>query len=57
MEQANRDSASQGVWRTLTDFRRCSKGVYAEFEADARAHRRGLWAGEFEQLGLWRKGY
>jgi endonuclease YncB( thermonuclease family) len=37
------------------DFRRYSNGFYAELEADARGHRRGLWAGEFERPSAWRK--
>jgi endonuclease YncB( thermonuclease family) len=37
------------------DFRRYSKGAYADEEAQARAARRGLWAGEFEVPAQWRK--
>jgi endonuclease YncB( thermonuclease family) len=37
------------------DFRRYSKGAYADEEAQARAARRGLWAGEFEVPAQWRR--
>ena len=37
------------------DYRFFSKGYYAAAEADARAARRGLWAGEFQQPQAWRK--
>ena len=36
------------------DYHRYSKGTYAAIEADARHHRRGLWAGEFENPAGWR---
>lgn len=37
------------------DYKFFSKGYYAATEADARAARRGLWAGEFQQPRAWRK--
>ncbi len=37
------------------DFERYSKGAYADEEVQARAARRGLWAGEFEVPAQWRK--
>lgn len=37
------------------DYKFFSKGYYAAVEADARAARRGLWAGEFLQPQAWRK--
>ena len=38
------------------DYRRHSKGRYASAEQEARAAKRGLWAGEFERPSEWRKG-
>lgn len=37
------------------DYKFFSKGYYAAAEADARAAKRGLWAGEFQQPQAWRK--
>ncbi len=37
------------------DYPRHSRGRYAAAERDAREARRGLWAGEFENPGAWRK--
>ncbi len=37
------------------DYKVFSKGYYAAVEADARAARRGLWAGEFQSPQAWRK--
>ncbi|PJB72103.1 MAG: hypothetical protein CO093_03720 [Alphaproteobacteria bacterium CG_4_9_14_3_um_filter_47_13] len=37
------------------DYRFFSKGYYAVAETDARAARRGLWAGEFQSPQAWRK--
>ena len=37
------------------DYKFFSKGYYAAAEGDARAARRGLWAGEFQQQQAWRK--
>ena len=37
------------------DYARHSKGRYAAAERDARAARRGIWAGEFEDPAAWRK--
>ena len=37
------------------DYKFFSKGYYSVVEADARAARRGLWAGEFQQPQAWRK--
>ena len=37
------------------DYARHSKGRYAAAERDARAARRGLWAGTFEEPAVWRK--
>ena len=37
------------------DFRRYSNGAYADEEAQARAAKRGLWAGEFEVPAQWRR--
>ena len=37
------------------DYPRHSKGRYAAAERDARAARRGIWAGEFEEPAAWRK--
>ena len=37
------------------DYARHSKGRYAAAERDARAARRGIWAGESEDPAAWRK--
>ena len=37
------------------DYARHSRGRYAAAEREAREARRGLWAGEFENPGEWRK--
>ena len=37
------------------DYRQYSKGRYAAGEAEARAGRRGVWAGEFQKPWTWRK--
>jgi endonuclease YncB( thermonuclease family) len=37
------------------DFARHSRGRYAQAEREARAARRGLWAGSFEQPAEWRR--
>ena len=37
------------------DYARHSHGRYAAAEREAREARRGLWAGEFENPGEWRK--
>ena len=37
------------------DYPRHSKGRYAAAERDARAARRGIWAGESEDPAVWRK--
>jgi endonuclease YncB( thermonuclease family) len=39
------------------DWPRYSGGFYAGQEAEARSHRRGLWAGEFVAPSLWRKAH
>jgi endonuclease YncB( thermonuclease family) len=37
------------------DYVRHSRGRYAEAEREARAARRGIWAGDFEQPEAWRR--
>jgi endonuclease YncB( thermonuclease family) len=37
------------------DYARHSRGRYAAAERDARAARRGLWAGTFETPAVWRQ--
>ena len=37
------------------DYARHSKGRYAAAERDARAARRGIWAGESDDPAMWRK--
>ena len=37
------------------DYARHSRGRYAAAEREARAARRGLWAGEFEEPEAWRR--
>ena len=37
------------------DYPRHSRGRYAAAEREAREAKRGLWAGEFENPGTWRK--
>lgn len=39
------------------DYRRYSRGIYAGMEREARAAKRGLWAGEFVTPSQWRRGH
>lgn len=38
------------------EYKRYSDGRYAEVEAEAKAAKRGLWAGRFEEPSVWRHG-
>lgn len=53
------DSADIGEWMVRMgwayDFTRYSKGYYAAAQAEATAHRRGLWQGECEMPWDWRR--
>lgn len=37
------------------DFARFSGGYFAQAEAEARQHRRGIWQGRFDPPGEWRR--
>ena len=51
-----RDLGAEMVRRGwAVDFRRYSRGAYAREEDQARAARRGLWAGEFVPPAEWRR--
>ncbi|WP_416797306.1 thermonuclease family protein [Ciceribacter azotifigens] len=39
------------------DWPRYSKGAYADAEAEARAAKRGMWAGSFQRPWEWRKDH
>lgn len=49
----NREMVLRG-W--AVEYKRYSDGRYAKVEAEAKAAKRGLWAGRFEEPSVWRHG-
>lgn len=48
-------NASMVLGGHALDYLQFSRGAYAEQQADARARRRGVWAGEFQMPWEWRR--